>query len=487
MSYLRGPDREQVQFLLPCVEEYVPEASQVRFIDAFVEGLDLAALGFARAQPADTGRPPYHPADLLKLYLYGYLQRIRSSRRLEAEAGRNLELIWLLRGIKPDFKTIADFRKDNRGAFKPLFRQFNLLCRKLGLFGAELVAIDGSKFKASNNSRRCYSQKQLQELIDKIETRIDDYLNQLEQQDEQMSGAAAPPKAEQLREKLQLLKQRKGHYTELLTDLQHSERKHVALTDGGARPMKGPHGYVLGYNVQIAVDAKHDLIAVEDVVQEATDSNQLSAMAQAAKAELAVERLQAVADKGYYQLEELKRCEQARIETFVPRPEQGGKIIDGQRMFGKKEFKYDPTLDVYHCPAGQKLTRHKEYQIHGSGWVYYYDIRACKDCPLRSRCTPHSHRVVGRQCDEPVAERAAQRVAARPELVSRRKEIVEHVFGTLRQWTHDSFLMRGLEKVRAEFCLSSLVYNLRRVLNLMPLDELLKKLGELRPTLVARG
>jgi len=229
MSYLRGPDREQVQLLPPSVEEYVPEASQVRFIDAFVEGLDLATLGFARAQPADTGRPPYHPADLLKLYLYGYLQRIRSSRRLEAEAGRNLELIWLLRGVKPDFKTIADFRKDNRGAFKPLFKQFNLLCRKLGLFAAELVAIDGSKFKASNNSRRCYNQKKLRELIEKIETRIGDYLNELEQQDEQMSGADAPPKAEQLREKLQLLHP-------AVRSLEHLQR--VRLEDWDALPAR---------------------------------------------------------------------------------------------------------------------------------------------------------------------------------------------------------------------------------------------------------
>lgn len=488
MSFLRGPDREQVQLLPPSVEEYVPEESQVRFIDAFVEGLDLGALGFARAQPADTGRPPYHPADLLKLYLYGYLQRIRSSRRLEAEAGRNLELIWLLRGVKPDFKTIADFRKDNRAAFKPLFKQFNLLCRNLGLFGAELVAIDGSKFKASNNSRRCYSQEQLRELIQKIETRIDDYLNQLEHQDEQLSEAAAPPKVDQMREKLQLLKERRGQYAELLKDLQQSDQKHAVLTDGDARPMKGAHGYVLGYNVQVAVDAKHDLIVAEDVVQAATDHNQLSAMAQAAKAELGVEQLQALADKGYYQTDELKRCEQAGIEAFVPQPVHGGrKTKTGQRMFGKTQFKYDCTADVYHCPAGQKLTRHNEYQIDGSAWVYYYDARACEGCQLRSQCTPGSNRVVARRRDEEVAEKVRKRVAARPELVSRRKEIVEHVFGTLRQWTHDSFLMRGLEKVRAEFCLSALVYNLRRVLNLMPLDELLKKLKELRPTLVGAG
>lgn len=482
MSYLRGPDREQVQLLPPSVEEYVAPESAVRFIDAFVEGLDFAKLGFARAQPAATGRPPYHPADLVKLYVYGYLQRIRSSRRLEAEAGRNLELIWLLRGVQPDFKTIADFRKDNRAAFKPLFRQFNLLCRKLGLFGAELVAIDGSKFKASNNSRRCYSQKQLRELIEKIETRIDDYLSQLEQHDEEMSGFSATPKAEQLREKLQLLKERKGQYAELLADLQLSDEKHVALTDADARPMKGPHGYVLGYNVQVAVDAKHDLIVTEEVVQAAVDTNQLSSMAQAAKTELGVKELQAVADKGYHQADELEKCEQAGIETFIPQVERSGIISGGEEMFPKAKFKYDSTADSYECPAGQKLQRHNEYEINGNLWVYYYSARACESCQLRSQCTPHQHRTIARRKNEAVVERAAKRVAEKPQIMARRREIVEHVFGTLRQWTHDDFLMRGLAKVRAEFCLSCLVYNLKRVLNLMPLDELLKQLAQMKST-----
>jgi transposase len=485
MSYLRGPDREQVQLLPASVEEYVGPESAVRFIDAFVEGLDFAKLGFARAQPAGIGRPPYHPADLLKLYVYGYLQRIRSSRRLEAEAARNLELIWLLRGVKPDFKTVADFRKDNRKAFKPLFRQFNLLCRTLGLFGAELVAIDGSKFKASNNSRRCYSQKQLRELIEKIETRIDDYLSQLEQQDEEMSGAAAPPKAEQLREKLQLLKERKGEYVELLADLKLRDEKYVALTDADARPMKGANGYVLGYNVQVAVDAKHDLIVTEEVVQDAADINQLHSMAQAAKTELGVERLQAVADKGYHQADELEGCEQAGIETFVPQVERPGVISKGQEMFPKAKFKYDSAADTYECPAGQRLPRQNEYELNGNIWIYYHDARACKNCKLRSQCTPSRHRTIARRKNEEVVERAARRVADKPQMMARRREIVEHVFGTLRQWTHDDFLMRGLEKVRAEFSLSCLVYNLKRVLNLMPLGELLKRMVQINPTPVS--
>jgi len=486
MSYLRGPDREQMQMLPACVEDYVPVECPVRFIDAYVEGLDLGVLGFARAQSASTGRPPYHPADLLKLYLYGYLQRIRSSRRLEAEAGRNLELIWLLRGVRPDFKTIADFRKDNRAAFKPLFKQFNLLCRKLGLFGAELVAIDGSKFKASNNSRRCYSQEQLRAVIEKIESRIDDYLNQLEQQDQEADGVPAAPKAEQMREKLELLKERKGQYGQLLKDLEQSGQKQVALTDADARRMKGANGYVVGYNVQVAVDAKHDLIVAQEVVQAATDINQLSSMAQAAKAQLEVKQLQAVADKGYHQIDELEVCEQTGIESFVPQPVRDAGIKrQGHLMFGKARFTYDPSADVYHCPGGKKLVRHNEYELKGTAWVYYYDLQACPGCPLRAQCTPNSYRVIARRTNEAVAERAAMRVAARPDLVSKRKTIVEHVFGTLRQWSHDSFLMRGLEKVRAEFCLSALVYNLRRVLNLLSLQDLLAALKAQKQTPVA--
>lgn len=482
MSYLRGPDREQVQLLPPCVEDYVAPNAPVRFIDAYVEGLDFKALGFTQVEPAATGRPPYHPADLLKLYLYGYLQRIRSSRRLEAEAGRNLELMWLLRGLRPDFKTIADFRKDNRRAFKALFRQFNLLCRQLGLFGAELVAIDGSKFKALNNSRRCYTPAQLRELIEKVESRIDDYLSQLDHQDQEGAGAAAAPELEQLQQKLELLKQRKGRYDQLLSELEQSQDKRIALTDADARPMKGPHGYVLGYNVQVAVDAKHDLIVAQEVVQAATDSNQLAVMAQSAKEQLEVKNLQVVADKGYYSTQQLQACEQAQIETFVPQPLcNGGIERDGQKTFGKAQFKYDSSADVYHCPGAQKLTRHNQYQLRGKNWVYYYNRQACSACSLRTQCTPYSYRVVARQTNEEVAERAAARVLSRPDIVMKRKEIVEHVYGTLRQWNHDTFLMRGLEKVRAEFSLSSLIYNLKRVLNLIGVEVLLATLGVQSP------
>lgn len=476
MSYLRGPSRSEVQLLPPCLDDYVRPDCPARFIDAYVEGLDFKSLGFAHAEPAGTGRPPYHPADLLKLYLYGYLMRIRSSRRLEAEAGRNLELIWLLRSLRPDFKTIADFRKANRGAFKALFKQFNLLCRKMGLFGAELVAIDGSKFKAVNNSWRYYSQDQLRELIRKIESRIDQYLSDLDQQDEKLTGLAGALKVEELQQKITQLRERKGRYDELLKGLKQQHKKEISLIDPDARPMKGPHGHVHGYNVQVAVDAKHDLIVAQDVVQAANDTTQLAPMAVAAKEALGVQKLQAVADTGFYNTDQLEVCEQADIETFVP-----GKnpAVDRRKSktFRKHQFRYDASANVYHCPAGQVLKRQHSHRIKGKEGASYFNREACAGCTLRSRCTGSKYfRRIWRLHNEAVAERVAARLAGQPEVFRQRKGIVEHVYGTLRQWGHDTFLMRGLEKVRAEFSLTALVYNLRRVLSLKTLEDVLAAL-----------
>ncbi|HXJ71734.1 MAG TPA: IS1182 family transposase [Candidatus Dormibacteraeota bacterium] len=473
MSYLRGPDRSQVELLPACLDDYVAVNSSARFIDVYVEGLDFVALGFVHAQPKATGRPPYHPADLLKLYLYGYLQRIRSSRRLEAEAIRNLEVKWLLRALTPDFKTIADFRRDNRAAFKPLFKDFNLLCRRLNLFGAELVAIDGSKFKAVNNSRRHYTQEQLRELIQKIESRIDQYLGELDDQDAQTEGLPGAPSREDLEQKITQLKQRRGRYDQLLGEMLQSGQNEVSLTDPDSRQMKGAHGEsFIGYNVQTAVDAKHGLIVAEQVVQAANDRGQLGAMAVAAQEALGVEKLQAVADKGYHEADQLEDCEQAGIETFVP--EQGktsGRSKDGQEVFPKDRFTYDPTADAYQCPGGQSLARSSVGDNRGKERLLYYNRAACAHCPLKAQCTTSTHRVIGRRVNEAVVERAALRVAARPDLVAARKKIVEHPFGTLRTWRHDHFLMKGLEKVRAEWSLSSLVYNLRRVLSLVKSDQ----------------
>ena len=480
MSYLRGPDRKQVQLLPPCLDDYVPDNAPARFIDAYVEGLDFAALGFTHARPKDTGRPPYHPADLLKLYLYGYLHRVRSSRRLEAEAARNLEVVWLLRGLRPDFKTLADFRRDNRAAFKPLLRHFNLLCRSLDLFGAELVAIDGAKFKASNNTRRHDTAEQLRELLAKVEARIDEYLSELDTQDAQAEGVPAAPGREALAEKIALLRDRQGRYDGLLNELVQSGQNEVSLTDADCRKMQGAHGeHFLGYNVQVAVDARHDLIVSEDVVQAANDRGQLGALAVDARQELRVETLQAVADKGYHQSDQLEACEQAGVETFVPEPlGASGQGPGGREVFPKQAFRYDAAADAYHCPGGAALPRASVNQDHGRERILYYHRAACRECPLKSQCTTARWRVIARRVNEEVVERAAARVAARPEIVAERKTIVEHVFGTLRVWGHDHFLMRGLAKVRAEFSLSALIYNLRRVLNLRSVEELLAALSQ---------
>ena len=477
MSYLRGPDRSEVQLLPGCLDDYVAPNAPARFIEAFIENLDLKELGFARAQPADTGRPGYHPADLLKLYLYGYLQRVRSSRRLEAEAMRNLELMWLLRGLRPDFKTIADFRKDNLAAFKSLFRQFNLLCRKLGLFAAELVAIDGSKFKAVNNIRRHFTQDQVNELIQKVEGRIEEYLAALDQQDAAAAGVPAAPKRQALQEKIALLQALQGPLRRVARrDENQRPEEEISLTDPDSRKVKGAHGaYLVGYNVQVAVDDKHDLIVVQDVVAIANDLNQLAPMATAAKAELKVPSLQAVADTGYHAAAQLETCEQVGVETFVAASTgRSGQGPGGQAIFPPEKFACDPAADTYRCPSGQTLARAGQKQKHGKTYGLYHNPEACRACPLRGQCTTRDHRIIARRNNQAVVERAAARLAAHPEKMAARKEIVEHVFGTLRIWHHDTFLLRGLDKVRAEFSLSALVYNLRRVLNLVKMTDLLK-------------
>lgn len=475
MSHLRGADRSEVQLLPPCLDDYVAADSACRFIDAYVEGLDFQVLGFVRAEAAATGRPGYHPADLLKLYLYGYLNRIRSSRRLEAEAGRNLEVIWLLRGLRPDFKTIADFRKDNRAAFKPLFKQFNLLCRKLGLFGAELVAIDGSKFKADSSGSRRYTPEQLRELIAKIENRIDDYLSRCDDQDDEGGGGAC---GGNVQDKLEWLRQNKGHYQELLDELEQTGQKEISYPDADARLMMGPHGYVLGYNVQVAVDAKHDLIAAQDVVQSASDTGQLAVMALEAKEQTGAIKLKAVADKGFYHGAQLEACEHAGIEPFVPKPTAAAqRDAQGRRVFGPELFAYDPPLDNYRCPAGQPLSYVGHYDSAGHRMAYYQNRKACRRCPVRSQCTPGSFRTIARSAHQETLDRTARRVRLNPQLLEKRKGIVEHIFGSIRLWGHDHFLLRGLEKVRAEFSLSALTYNLRRVINLLGVKALMAALG----------
>ena len=475
MSYIQGVDRGQTQCLPPTVEEYVGANAPVRVIDGFVDTLDLKALGFERTEPAGTGRPAYDPRDLLKLYVYGYLNRVRSSRRLEAEAARNLELMWLLRGVRPDFKTIADFRKDNRACFKGVFREFNLLCRKLELFGAELVAIDGAKFKAVNSPKRHYTAEQLQALIRQIDARIEEHLSQLAAADVETADLPAPPTAAELQAKLATLKERRTRQAGNQALLAQSGRTELSLTDPDSR---GQKKVGVGYNVQIAVDAKHDLIVAPEVVQDQNDLGQLHPMAAAAKAELGAGQLEVVADTGYHEAGQLEKCEKDGITTYVPAGEgTSGRAPGGREVYPKTDFTYVVADDLYRCLGGQELRRGYQGESRGKVRNYYYNVAACGACPQRAQCTSADYRKISRLENEAVVERQAARVAARPAVVAERKTIVEHVFGTLRLTGHDAFLCRGLEMVRAEFNLSALSYNLRRALNVLGVAQLLAGLA----------
>lgn len=477
MPHLHGTARDAELHFPPTLDEYITPDNPVRFIDAFVDQLDLQALGFKRAVANPLGRPAYAPADLLKLYLYGYLNRIRSSRLLEREALRNLEVMWLLKKLTPDFKTIADFRKDHHILFKPVFREFTLLCKELELFGGELVAIDGSKFKAVNNKGRNFTQAKLQRLLSDIETKITHYLQELESADETEAPQSTVSKlnTELLQDKIARLQQRKGRYRALLKTLEQSGETQISLTDPDSRSMPQSPKVPVGYNVQVAVDSKHQLIVEQAVTNAVTDQDQLSPMAQATQEMLGVEHLEVVADRGYYDGDQVKACDGKGIICYIEKPLTSANTKLG--LFGKEKFHYNSEKDCYVCPGDQELPFHFE-STELDRRIRYYWTTACRTCPLKAQCTrERERRRIKRWGDEHILEAMQERVAAHPEKVQQRKEIVEHPFGTLKHWwDHSHFLMRGLKKVRGEFSLSALAYNLRRVLNILGVKALLKAL-----------
>src|SRR4051794_17857376 len=352
MAHILGHDRSQMLLLPETVDDYVGPDNPVRFIEAFVAGLDLETAGFARVEPAVTGRPGYAPADLLKLYIYGYLNRVRSSRRLEAETQRNLEVIWLLRHLQPDFKTIADFRKDNRHAFKAVFRQFVLLCRKLDLFGRELIAVDGTRLKAVNSTDRNFTREKLTKLIQSADERLADYLARLDRTDAE-EDTASSQRAKNLADKLAALQQRRAWQVELLQELERTGESQISLTDPDSRAMASYPKVGVGYNAQVAVDAKHKLIVAQEVTNAGSDLGLLAQTAGAAKEVLGVEQIDAVADKGYYKGEDIQACEEAGINAYVARPQRGSAVSND--LFRKEEFRYDAGSDTYLCPGEQRL------------------------------------------------------------------------------------------------------------------------------------
>jgi transposase len=472
MAYIEGHAREQALLLPASVEDYVAADNPVRFIDAFVDDLDLGEAGFQRSQPKATGRPGYDPGDMLKLYLYGYLGRVRSSRRLEAEATRNLELIWLLRGLRPDYKTIADFRRDNRGAFKAVFRAFVVLCRKLDLFGRELLAVDGTRLKAVNNPGRNFSRDKLARYIAAADERIDGYLAELDAIDRGEDGHG-PGRGEALATKIARVRERRQAQEAMLDQLTASGESQISLSDPDARAMVTGQKTIVGYNAQVAVDAKHKLIAWQHVTNAATDMGLLAGTARAAREALDVERIDAVADMGYYKGEDIEACEASGVTPYVARPERGSAVANGR--FPKERFTYDPAADAYHCPGGRLLDTRYRSVARGHVSIQYSSPAACAACSIRARCTGGRWRRINRWENEAVLERMARRLAARPGILNVRRETVEHPFGSIKQWMNQgAFLMRGLEKVRAEFSLTALAYNLRRAITIIGIPTMIR-------------
>jgi transposase len=453
----------------------------VRFLDAFVAKLDLRAAGFQfpKEDPQGRGRPACAPADLLKLYLYGYLHQLRSSRRLEAESHRNLEVLWLLRELKPDFKTIADFRKDNAAAFKAVVREFTRLCRALNLFGGQLLAIDGTKIKARNAPDRNWSQGKLDQQLAQAEARLEEYLRALEAADAQPPPAGHAPSATELRAKIARLTERKSQIQERLNTLAQTGESQLSATDPDSRGMKSAHGHVVGYNVQGSVDAQHHLLVTTEVTNTAADQGQLATVAQAAQAELDITQAEVVADGGYYKSEDIKACQELGMEPHLPAVKNSPSERAGR--YGKQDFHYDATNDVYGCPGGAALRRRRQTQDKGKTVFHYDHPPACAACALQARCTASAYRTVSRWEHEASLERMAAAVAAAPEKLAARKTLIEHCWGTLKWLLPGGFLVRGKVKVGAEVSLAHFGYNLKRALAVVGLAKLLEALKGFAP------
>jgi len=471
--YVEGLDRRQT-FLLPeSLDDYVDENNPVRVIEVFVETLDLTALGFGRVVPAETGRPGYHPAVLLKLYLYGYLNRIPSSRRLEREAQRNLELVWLTGRLAPDFKTIADFRRDNGPAIRATCRQFVMLCRKLDLFAEAMVAIDGSKFKAVNTRDKNYTPGAIQRRIEQVDAAIARYLAALDTADRQEPDLPSG-KTERLKEKLVRLKEQMRHLREMEVAVKAAPDQQISLTDPDARAMatSGKGTGLVGYNVQTAVDAKHHLIVAHEVTNVGHDRAQLANMARQAQEMTGHRQLTVLADRGYFSGWVIHACEQMGIVPYVPKPLTSGAKFDGR--FGKQDFVYLPEKDLYRCPAGEHLKWWFD-RVEDGKVLRHYWTNKCQTCAIKAACTPSKQRRVKRWEHEGILDAMQKRLDLVPQAMALRRQIVEHPFGTLKAWmgaTH--FLTRTLKRVSTEMSLQVLAYNMKRVIAIMGIGPLMQ-------------
>src|ERR1700683_427020 len=475
-GFVEGIDRSQSTFFPPMLDDYVTEDNPVRAVDAFVDGLDLGRLGFGRVVPLEKGRPGYHPATLLKIYIYGYLNRVQSSRRLERECQRNIELFWLTGRLAPDFKTIADFRKDNGRAIREVCRAFVALCRELDLLSVPSVAIDGSKFKAVNARDKNFTEAKMRRRLERIDKSIARYIAQLDTADRR--GDAVPEaRIVRFKDKIVKLREEITRLGAIRTEMMKSENKQISLTDPDARSMatSGKDTGIVGYNVQAAVDTKNHLIVAHEVTNVGTDRHQLSNIAEQARIEMGVETLDVVADRGYYASEEIRACEEAGITVTLPKPMTSNSKAKGR--FGKQDFVYIAADDVYICPARERLIYRCTSEDAGK-MIRRYWTSACRAWALQSKCTTETTRRVSRWEHEAVLEAVQARLDHHPEKMTIRRQTAEHPFGTIKCWmgaTH--FLTKRLSKVATEMALNVLAYNIKRVMAIIGVAGLLEALA----------
>jgi len=472
--FVEGLDRGQETLFPETLDDFVEEENPVRVVEAFVEGLDLGTLGFIGVDPKATGRPSYHPSVLLKLYIYGYLNRVQSSRRLEREASRNVEVMWLTGRLVPDHKTIADFRKDNGPAIRKVCARFVTLCRQLGLLAKASVAIDGSKFKAVNNRDRNFTAAKMKRRMAQIEVSVARYLHQLDSADRQEPSLAQSMKTTRLTEKIERLKEEMARLEVLEAERRERPDRQISLTDPDARSMAtaGRGSGTVGYNVQAAVDTEHHLIVTHEVTNVGNDRAQLSPMAKQTKEVLEVDELDVVADRGYFDSQEILACDRAGITATLPKPQTSGHKAKGR--FVKADFRYLADEDVYLCPAGERLAYHYTNEEAGLTLRRYW-TNACQHCTIKKRCTTGKERRIRRWEHEEVLEAVQRRLDENPQAMRQRRETVEHPFGTIKARmgaTH--FLMKRLKNVRTEMALSVLAYNLTRVMNIIGIRPLIQ-------------
>jgi transposase len=470
--YVEGADRSQATLFPDTLDAYIAEDNPVRVVDTFADELDLRRLGFDGMEPEATGRPAYHPATLLKIYIYGYLNRIQSSRRLERESQRNVELMWLTGRLSPDFKTIADFRRDNGPAIRKACAQFVELCRGMGLFEQALVVIDGSKFKAVNNRDKNFTPHKLKARQQQLEQSISRYLTELDRADRDPS-LVPEERVEHVKEKIATVRKQMRRLKAIGQELDKAPDQQVSLTDPDARSMatSGRGTGIVGYNVQTVVDCEHHLIVAHEVVNQGHDREQLASMAERAKESTGEDKLQVLADRGYFSSQEILKCEQADMTPLVPKPTTSNAKADGR--FDKRDFVYNKKRDEYRCPAGQRAIW-RFTTVEAGLTLHKYWSSACPRCPIRSQCTPADYRRIARWEHEDVLERMQARLDRMPEAGRLRRQTVEHAFGTLKSWmgaTH--FLTKSLPKVRTELSLHILAYNLKRMIQMFGVQPLI--------------